>query len=322
MTYCKERRKNLKNIAGKIYLLLAFTLAGTSVITGDILSEKLNLFTITAVSLGIMILLLIPFFGARTIKTIRLLKKNDWRILILQAVFGIFLFRVFLLLGVNLTSTVEAGILTGTTPAITSVLAYIILKEKPTRWKILGVICTVFGIILLQGTGFHFQLSTRNLAGNVFVLCAATSESFFNIISRKFKTLKQGHTEVQIHPIIQTLIVSTIAFILCLIPALINRPFTALQAIGPTEWIALIWYGLIVTALGFVFFYSGVKRCDAYITAAFSGMIPLTSMLLSVLFLKETVSMAQWAGGFLIVFSMLVIGKKWQKSTQSIIQKN
>ncbi len=313
----------MKNIAGKIYLLLAFTLAGTSVITGYILSEKLNLFTITAVSLGIMILTLIPFYGVKTIKTIRSLKRNDWKMLILQAVFGIFLFRVFLLLSVNLTSTVEAGILTGTTPAITSILAYIVLKEKPTMWKILGVICTVFGIILLQGTDMNsVQFSTRNMLGNVFVLCAAASESYFNIISRKHKMMKQNDTNVQIHPIVQTLIVSTIAFALSLIPALISRPYVALQSIGPTEWIALIWYGLIVTALAFAFFYAGVKRCDSYTTAAFSGMIPMTSMFLSLLFLKETVSLTQWAGGFLIIFSMLMIGSRLRQPNRQIIQKS
>lgn len=301
----------MKNIIGRIYLLLAFTLAGTSVITGFILSEKLNLFTITAVSLGILILFLFPFYGVKTIQTIRLLKRKDWILLVLQAVFGIFLFRVFLLFGVNLTSTVEAGILTGTTPAITSVLAFLVLKEKPTRRNTLGIACTVTGILLLQGTDLHsVQLSTRNLAGNMFVLFAAACESSFNIISRKHKTMQQEHTEVPIHPLVQTLIVSTIAFSLSLIPALVSNPFIALQTIEPTDWIALIWYGLIVTALAFVFFYAGVKRCDAYTTAAFSGMMPLTSMLLSLLFLRETIILSQWAGGFLIILSILMIGAR------------
>lgn len=127
--------------------------------------------------------------------------------------------------------------------------------------------------------------------------------------------MKQGHTDVQIHPVVQTLIVSTIAFALSLAPALVEQPFWALQKIGLTEWIALIWYGLVVTALAFVFFYAGVKRCDAYTTAAFSGMIPLTSLLLSILLLRETIGLVQWTGGFLIVSSMLMIGLKRRKIT-------
>ncbi len=304
----------MKNIVGKLYLLCAFALAGTSVLTGFILSEKLGRFTITAVSLGIMILCLSLFYGRKSIQTIRLLTRRDMKLLLFQAFFGIFLFRLFLLLGVNLTSTVEAGILTGTTPAITSILAFVVLREKPTGWTILGIGCTVSGILLLQGTSLYsIELSSQHLLGNVFMVCAAASESSFNIISRRHKTMKQEHTDVQIHPVVQTLIVSVIAFALSLFPALVEHPFGALQRIGPTEWIALIWYGLVVTALAFVFFYAGVKRCDAYTTAAFSGMIPLTSLLLSILLLRETIGLVQWTGGFLIISSMLMIGLKRRK---------
>lgn len=312
----------MKNIIGKIYLLFAFTLAGTSVITGYILSEKLSRFTITAVSLGIMILCLSPFYGAKTVQTIRLLNRNDWRLLVLQAIFGIFLFRVFLLLGVNLTSTVEAGILTGTTPAITAILAFLVLREKPSEWTAFGIACTVSGIALLQGTSLYsIQLSTRHFWGNVFMLCAAASESAFNIISRKHKTMQRDNADVRIHPVVQTLIVAAIAFGLSLVPALAEQPFASLAVIGLKEWLALIWYGLIVTALAFVFFYAGVNRCDAYTVAAFSGMIPLTSMLLSLLFLREIMSYAQWAGGFLIISSMLMIGGRQRQSQQQTVSK-
>lgn len=300
----------MKNIKGKICLALAFSLAGTSVITGYILSEKLGSFTITAVSLGIVLLCLCPFYGTKTVHTMHLLKRSDWNMLVLQAVFGIFLFRIFLLFGVGLTSTLEAGILTGTTPAITSVLAFLILKERFSGWTAIGIVCTVSGIVLLQGESlFSAAFSIQHMGGNVLVLCAAASEAAFNIISRRHRAKQQYDTDVQIHPMVQTLLVSAIAFVLSVIPTLAEQPFNALQTAGAKEWLALLWYGLIVTALAFVFFYEGVKRCDAYTTAAFSGMIPLTSMLLSLFLLQEPIGYAQWAGGFLIITSMLLIGK-------------
>lgn len=292
-----------------MYLLLAFSLAGTSVITGYLLFEKLGSFTVTSVSLGIMLLCLSPFYGRKTVQTIRLLGRGDWKMLVLQAFFGIFLFRIFLLLGVGLTSTVEAGILTGTTPAITSVLAYFVLKERPTGLAAIGIASTVLGIALLEGIDLNsMAFAMQHTWGNVLILCAATSESIFNILSRKHR-VRQHNTKIQIHPIVQTLLVSAIAFVLSVIPALWENPLSSLQAIGVREWLALLWYGLIVTALAFVLFYAGVKRCDAYTTAAFSGMIPLTSMLLSLLFLQEPVGYEQWAGGLLIISSMLLIGK-------------
>lgn len=312
----------MKKTKGKICLLLGFSLAGTSVITGYTLSAKLGSFTITAASLGIMLLCLLPFYGAKTIQTMRLLKRGDWKMLVLQAVFGIFAFRIFLLFGIGLTSTLEAGILTGTTPAITSVLAFFILKEQFSGWTAIGIACTVSGIVLLQGGNlFAVAFSIQHMGGNLLVLCAAASEAAFNIISRRHRAKQHDNdTEVQIHPIVQTLLVSGIAFVLSMIPALAEQPFNALQTTGAKEWLSLLWYGLIVTALAFVFFYEGIKHCDAYTTAAFSGMIPLTSMLLSVFLLHEPIGYAQWAGGFLIISSMLLIGKSQTISIKQSLQ--
>ncbi len=160
----------MKKHIGKLYLTLAFSLAGTSVMTGHILSKHLSSFTITAVSLGILLLCLTPFYLRKTIDTIQQLKREDWKLLALQAAFGIFLFRAFLLYGVSRTSTVEAGILTGATPAVTALLALLFLKEQLSVKTGAGIVCTVAGIVLLQNidvgaAGFSIQ----HLGGNMLV---------------------------------------------------------------------------------------------------------------------------------------------------------
>lgn len=299
----------MKNFQGKMYLLGAFSLAGTSVITGYILALKLSSFTITALSLGIMIVCLLPFYGTKTILTIRALTKTDLVTILFQSVFGIFLFRTFLLLGINLTSTAEAGILTGTTPVITSLMAFLFLKERLSGATVLGIGFTVVGIILLQGVNLlSAQFSTQHVLGNMLIICASASESTFNIISRKHKAIAQNESTAQIHPMVQTLLVSAVAFILSIVPSLCEHPLASISLLAWKEWFALVWYGLIVTALAFVFFFEGVRRCNAYTTAAFSGMMPLTSMLLSLFLLKEKIECIQWTGGFLIIFSMVLIG--------------
>ncbi|MBE5988753.1 MAG: DMT family transporter [Paenibacillaceae bacterium] len=307
----------MKNISGKIYLMLGFSLAGTSVVTGSVLTESLNGRVITPISLGIMLICLFPFYGVRSIRTAARLKKRDLAVFTLQAGFGIVLFRLFLLTGVGLTSTVEAGILTGTTPAITSILAFLVLKETCHSWTVSGIASSVLGIILIQNNPQNLAVfSISHIAGNLLVLSAAASESTFNIISRKYR--EEGNdTELRlVPPMIQMYLVSSIAFLLSLIPGFYKMPVASLSDIGWKEWLALGWYGLVVTALAFIFFFEGVRRSDAYTTAAFSGMIPLTSMLLSLFFLKEPIGLNQWAGGGFIILSMLLIGRQSQKRRQ------
>lgn len=310
----------MQQFKGKLYLLLAFTLAGTSVVAGSILSERLPLFTITAVGLGILLLCLVPFYGKATIQTIRHLRRHDWMMLILQAWFGMFLFRIGLLLGVSRTSTLEAGILSGTTPMMTAVLAFFLLKEQLSIKNALGIGCTVVGIMLLQNTGnTTFMPSMQHIWGNLFILGAAASESLFNIISRKQRATDPHSTARDIQPMVQVCIVSAIALGFCLIPFLLEqpKPVQTLLFIHWYEWIGLIWYGWIITGLAFFFFYKGVAYCSAYTTAAFSGMMPLTSILLSLLLLKEQASYMQGLGGLLIIVSIVLIAEDKRKADRS-----
>ena len=299
----------MERFKGKIYLMSAFTLAGTSVIAARFVSSHLGTFTITATSLFFAILALLPLCRGNLGKTIQQMAARDWVAILLQAVCGIFLFRMFLLQGLLHTSSGEAGVLTGATPAATALFARFLLKEPLYRKSLFGIFSTIAGILLLQGILLPGNALTMNhLIGNILVLCAAVCESLFNILSRINSLRIVADHSRPINPIVQTILVSGTALLLCLIPSLFEHPVLSLMSLGIKEWMALVWYGWFVTALAFIFWYAGIKRCTAYTAAAFSGMMPLTSLVLSVLLLGEHVGWHQWSGGFLVVLGMLLIG--------------
>ncbi len=299
----------MKQWAGPFYLFCAFTLAGTSVLSAHYVADKLGVFTITAVSLFFAILFLLPICGRKLIKTLRILTRKDFLFLFVQALFGMFLFRMFLISGLLHTSAGEAGILTGVTPAITAILARAFLKEASDRIKLIGIISTVAGVFFIQGLlapGVSF--SYEHFLGNLLILCAASCESLFNILSRFFVDRSNIIEKPTLHPMIQTSIVSTIAMLLCTIPAAFEQPVLLLSEIGLKEWFALFWYGVFVTALAFICWYAGINRCGAITAAAFSGMMPFTALLLSILLLDEHAGWHQWLGGLLVITGIILIG--------------
>ena len=299
----------MERFKGTIYLMSAFTLAGTSVIAARFVSGHLGTFTITAISLFFAILALLPLCRGNLGKTIQQMAVRDWVALLLQALCGIFLFRMFLLQGLLHTSSGEAGVLTGATPAATALFARFLLKEPLYKQSLFGIFSTIAGILLLQGILLPGNAFTMNhLIGNILVLCAAVCESLFNILSRINSLRIVADHSRPINPIVQTILVSGTALLLCLIPSLFEHPVLSLMSLGIKEWMALVWYGWFVTALAFIFWYAGIKRCTAYTAAAFSGMMPLTSLVLSVLLLGEHVGWHQWSGGLLVVLGMLLIG--------------
>lgn len=299
----------MNSVAGMLFLMGAFTLAGTSVIAGRFVSETLGTFTIAAVSLFFALLGLLPLCGRSLGETVRGMSTHDWLRLLIQAVFGIFLFRMFLLQGLIRTSAGEAGILTGATPASTVLLAWLFLKEPLDRMRLLGIVSTITGVLVLQGVfSSDIEFSQEHLVGNLLVLCAALCESLFNIFSR-ISSIKASLNPAQaMDPIVQTTMVVWIALLLCLGPAIFEQPVASLMALGIAGWAALVWYGLFVTAIAFILWYAGIKRCDASVAAAFSGMMPFTALILSILLLNEQPGWQQWLGGVIVVLGMLLTG--------------
>ena len=296
----------MEGIKGRIYMAAGFALAGTSVIAARFVSGFLGTFTITAASLLAALVILLPFYRQRIKRTLLSMNKNDWKMVFLQALFGIFLFRAFLLFGLQNTSSTEAGILIGAAPVLTSILAHTVLKEKADKRILAGIICAVSGVFLLQGAPVA-SLATGHLAGNLLALCAAACESVFNILSRVQSVKKAAADTEMTDPVVQSLLVSAAAFLFCLIPAMSEHPVLSLLSLPLSGWAALLWYGLFITMLSYVLWYAGIKRCTAFTAAAFSSVMPFTSMLLSFLILKEPIRGMQWAGGGLVILGVIAI---------------
>lgn len=305
----------MKKNKGIIFFILAFALAGTSVIAARYVVDKLATFTFISISLFFALVLLIPISIGKLKHIIRKMKGIDWLRIFLQSLFGIILFRLLLFSGLRLTSSGEAGVLTGVTPAITVLLARLCLKELMDKKHIIGIVSTIGGILLIQGLITNTNtFKMEHFIGNILILCAAACESIFNILSR-ISYLKSTSNESSVmNPLTQTTLVVGTAFIMSFIAAIFENPLPLIISLELKGWLALIWYGFFVTALAFIFWYSGIKRCQANIAAVFSSMMPFTGLLLSVLILKETISMQQWIGGFLIIFGMIIIPFKIKKS--------
>lgn len=301
---------NTESIKGKLYLVGAFGLAGTSVIAARYVSGKIGAFTIAAASMLLALILLLPVCMKKLKMALSAMTKQKFGEICMQAFFGMFLFRFLLLNGISRTSSLEAGILTGTTPAVTAFFAWVILREKVDRKTLFGMIATVAGVLLVQnlidGGG---AIRMEHIWGNLLVVGAAASESLFSILSRVC-VLRMDDRGTPLDPLVQTTFVTFTAFVFCLIPAAFENPITRLGAIGFSGWIALGWYGFFVTALAYLCWYAGIKRSGGFAAAAFSGLMPLTSMILSAALLKEKADVFQWIGGACVIAGMMLIGAK------------
>lgn len=102
---------------------------------------------------------------------------RDMGMIFLASLFCILLNQMPFIIGVSLTSPIDAAVITTLTPMITMVLAAIFLREPITWLKVVGVLVGASGalLLILGGTAIVGGVG-GSWAGNL--LCAASSLSF------------------------------------------------------------------------------------------------------------------------------------------------
>lgn len=294
-----------------IQLSMAMFFAGSTVVAGKYMID-IPIFISQTISLVFALLVIFPlaYFKEGSLRKFSVTKK-DWFLLFLQGFTGIFLFRIFILLGLRLTSAIESGIIMSTTPAILALSSFLFLREKISKQVLIGIVISVFGIFLLNTNGIDLSIgrSWTTILGNIFVLCAVICEVLFTIFRKRqsFDTL----------PLTTTAFVIMFAFILFLPIGFYQGITYNWHAFRPVSLLPMFYYGAFCSAIGYTCWFSGLSKIDVSIAAGFSGIMPISSVGLSVLFLREMLTWQHIMGMLLALIGIYTITYKFKKGWKS-----
>ena len=186
-------------------------------------------------------------------------------------------------------------------PVIMMVVCPLLFKEKLTGKHILCFIMSTLGLVLITGTAGG---GSRDLLGIAFGLGAAVLYAAVILLNKFIK----GVTGLQ-RTFIQFL---SVVMVLAPYVALTSGfSLNRLEGIGP---IALITVGLVHTGITYCMYFSALKELPGQKVAILSYIDPLVAVLVSVIWLGETLTLPQIVGGLLILgftlWSELPPGKK------------
>jgi drug/metabolite transporter (DMT)-like permease len=283
-----------------VFLALAFSLAGSSVIPGKVLSG-LPPFAAAAGSAAVGLIALLPF-AAREKGPARGTVGRALPLLAAQALFGMALFRVLLFAALARTSAAEVGVATSATPAITALLAAVFLKERIGGRKALGIAAVVAGVALLEAspgaaaTGQGAAASAGRLAGLALALGAAASESVFNVMSKRLPQ--------ELGPTRTSAAVTALAFAMLAALSLATGERIRAADLSSARLAAFAYYGVFASALAYLCWYKGIKKVPASTAGTFSGFMPLSGFGLSILIFGERPGALGVAGAVLALAGM------------------
>ncbi|KGY09665.1 DMT family transporter [Vibrio sinaloensis] len=223
--------------------------------------------------------------------------NKDWKIAIPTGFIlsAIFFCEVF---GVSQTSASNAAFLISLTVILTA-FAELIINKKRVSNTLLGLtVCSVVGVLLLTSEqGIEFSLNT----GDYFILTAALLRALMVTLTKRFTEGKEITTSTLTS--LQSLVVASCA----IVGAVAFLPASEFVLPTSTEfWITVAYLVLFCTLFAFYVQNYAVRRTSPTRVSLLMGSEPLFGAIFAMVWLQETLSVTQLAGGALILFSVIV----------------
>ena len=175
-------------------------------------------------------------------------------------------------------------------PVIVIIVCPILFKEKMTKKQWICFVMSTVGIVLITGIG-DLSGSNRHFIGILFGLGAAVFYATV-ILSNKFIKKVEG---------LYRTFLQFLAAIAVLIPYVLVTSGINLANLNSKGWICLLIVGFIHTGITYCLYFSSLKELPGQKAAILSYIDPLVAVVISVVVLKETMTIWQVIGGILIL---------------------
>lgn len=199
-----------------------------------------------------------------------------------------------------------ASILNASTPLFTVVLAHFLTSdEKLTPGRVAGVVTGFAGVAVMIGLDVAEALGAH-VAAQALCLAGAVSYAFAGIYGRRFRTMGLS--------LLATATGQVTASSLLLVPLVlaVDRPWT-LAMPGMATLAALAGVAAISTAFAYVLYFRILASAGATNLLLVTFLIPVSAILLGVLFLGEVLLPRHVAGMALIGLGLSAIdGRPWR----------
>jgi len=205
---------------------------------------------------------------------------------------GVFLYTFFLFEALRYLKAQEAFILNYIWPIMVVIFSTIILKEKFTFRKFLGVTVSFFGVFIVL-TQARANLNFSSLNGIAFAFGCAFSYGLFSVLGKKMNYDRY----------ISMMFYYFFASIFSAVPTLI---FSGVPPISITQLAGVVWLGVFANGVAFVFWFLALKHGD---TAKMSNVVfltPFLSLVYIYFLLGEEILITSFLGLIFIVLGILI----------------
>lgn len=231
------------------------------------------------------------------------IEKRDWGRLLVCSFFGMVINMLAFFKGLQLSTPINSSVLVTVTPIIVVILSALLIKEKITWQKAMGILMGFVGALLLILMGAEVRQDAPNIPlGNILLIVNATAYGTYLILVKKLIE--------KYHPL-------TLMKWLFTIGVILNFPITLteVQAIQwsmiPPEAYASIAFVIIgTTFLTYLFNVFALTQLKASSVSAFTYLQPLIGILFALGTGKDSLSFIKIVAAFLVLAGVYLANRK------------
>lgn len=281
-----------------VLLVLVTMIWGATPACGKLLSTSLSPLMITGLRFAcISAVLFIWIFATGQQKDLKM-PCNLFLLLLAMGFMGVTVHNGLLFTGLHFTTATNAALIESIGPTATTILAFIFIGERLTKFGWLGIAISCLGALCIVTKGsLQVLLELRFNIGDLLVLACEVAWSYYTILGWK------THGRVKSAPL--NAISSAFGALCC---------FVLGAATGTLEvyaWNNTALYGFLYLVIfsgvfAFVAWNMALAKVGASKAGVFVYIVPLTGALVGVLFLGESLHLPQVAGAVLIALGVLL----------------
>lgn len=285
-----------------IKLFFAPVIWGGALTAGRIVSAELPAFTTSCIRFIFAGTLMFVTLHLRERRFIRPTKRELLWILLLSVV-GVVMFNALLFTSLKTITAVRSSVMLAFTPAIVTMAAFFLFKERLTPMIILGIISATVGAVLTITNGDIMGVLRSGLAiGDLYMLGAVFAWAAYSIIIKLAMT--------RLSPL-ALLAYGSAAGVVILIPlTIIEGGWALVPHLSAQALWSLAFLSIGAAGLAYLWYYEGIAVVGSSKASVFLNMEPVAAILLGVIILGEQVTMIIAIGAILVIGGLFLTNHK------------
>lgn len=255
-------------------------------------------FIFLRVSGAALLFWLISFWGPK-----EQIRKEDWLRMLVCSIFGMVINMLAFFTGLELSTPINSSVLVTVTPIIVVILSAILIKEKITSSKVLGISIGLIGALSLILFGHSVRADAPNVKlGNFLFIVNSTCYGTYLILVKKLVE--------RYHPFTFMKWLFTFASIIVL-PLCFNQVAGIQWSAMPLEALGSIAFVVLgTTFLTYLFNTFALTQLRASSVSAFTYLQPLIGILFAVATGRDRLTLLRILAASLVLIGVYLASKK------------